>query len=277
MKKNSLVFTDLDGTLLDHHTYQTYQANKMIGTLNANKIPIIPNSSKTLQEIVSIRQQLGLDTPFIIENGAAVYIPINYFKSQPEGTHLENNFWVKPFCQKKAHWLSLLKTGAAKFNHDFQGFSQLSDAQLGKLTGLSTAQAAMAKLRQYGEPVNWLGSPQAQAEFTEQMSALGANILQGGRFLHVSGHCDKGQALCWLAEQYLNEDPNKEIMTIALGDSHNDSAMLEAAGIAVQIRSPAHDFPALKRKHQVYQSRQYGPAGWAESLHDILFPQLIQH
>ncbi|WP_413699484.1 HAD hydrolase family protein [Psychromonas sp. KJ10-10] len=70
MNKKRLVFTDLDGTLLGHYTYQTEPAEETITALKFHDIPIIPNSSKTLQEIVLIRQQLDLMSPFIIENGA---------------------------------------------------------------------------------------------------------------------------------------------------------------------------------------------------------------
>ena len=132
----------------------------------------------------------------------------------------------------------------------------------------------MAKQRQYGEPLNWLGSDNKRDKFITHMQEFGANILQGGRFIHVSGHCDKGQAQSWLAKQYQSNNLTKEMLTIALGDSGNDSAMLEAASIAVQIRSPAHAFPLLKRKHDVYQSRQYGPAGWAECLQKIVLSNL---
>lgn len=277
MNIKRLVFTDLDGTLLDHYSYQTEAAEETIAALKYNDIPIIPNSSKTLQEILVIRRQLNLQSPFIIENGAAVYIPINYFKFQPAGTHLENDFWVKPFCQKSDYWLSLLAQQATQFRHDFHGFSQLTNAQLAKLTGLEIEQATLAKMRQYGEPIDWLGSAQSKAEFIRHMTALGVNILQGGRFLHVSGHCDKGQAQRWLAEQYQQQYPQKKIVTIALGDSDNDSAMLEEASIAIQIKSPVHDFPNLKRTHQVYQSSQHGPIGWAECLHQVLLSQLIEH
>lgn len=277
MNKKTLVFTDLDGTLLDHYSYQTDAAEETIAALKLNDVPIIANSSKTLQEILLIRKQLQLQSPFIIENGAAVYIPINYFKFQPAGTHLDNGFWVKPFCQSKDYWLSLLSKQAPQFSNNYQGFSQLSDIQLAELTGLDIAQASLAKIRQYGEPINWIGSPQSQNEFIEHMTELGANILRGGRFIHVSGHCDKGQAQHWLAEQYQQQHPEKEIVTIALGDSDNDSAMLEEASIAIQIKSPVHDFPILKRKDQVYQSNQYGPIGWAECLQQVLLSQLIEH
>jgi len=274
MIKKTLVFTDLDGTLMDHYSYKTEDAEDTIVALKFHGIAIIPNTSKTLAEILLIRQQLHLTSPFIIENGAAVYIPVNYFKKQPPGTQLQGNFWVKPFCQDKAHWLSLLTEHAAQFSAGFEGFSQLTEAQLAELTGLSIEQAAMAKQRQYGEPLNWLGSKQVLTEFITHMQKLGANILQGGRFVHVSGHTDKGQAQRWLAKQYQKNNPTEEIQTIALGDSDNDSAMLETATIAVQIRSPVHDFPQLKRQHNVYQSQQYGPAGWAECLQKIVLSHL---
>ena len=272
MIKKTLVFTDLDGTLLDHYSYKTEDAEQTIAALKFHNIPIIPNSSKTFPEIMKIRQQLSLAAPFIIENGAAVYIPVGYFATQPVGTQLEGDFWVKPFCENKAHWLSLLEEQASQFSASYEGFSQLTTQQLAELTGLNDEQASMAKQRQYGEPLNWLGSAQVKAEFIEQMEKLGANLLQGGRFLHVSGHCDKGLAQGWLAQQYQQNDPLiQEIVTIALGDSGNDSAMLEAATIAVQIRSPVHDFPKLKRQQDVYQSQQDGPAGWAECLQKIVF------
>lgn len=271
MDKKNLIFTDLDGTLLDHYTYETEAAEETLVTLKFHDFPVIPTSSKTQQEIMLIRKQLNLTSPFIIENGAAVFIPVNYFEEQPQGTLLEGDYWVKSFSQKKEHWLALLGEYATGFSNDYQGFSQLNDCQLAELTGLSIEQSAMAKMRQYSEPLNWIGSQQAKNEFIGIMTSKGATILQGGRFLHVSGESDKGLALRWLTEQYKKQNPQKELVTIALGDSNNDNAMLEEATIAIQIHSPVHDFPKLKRKDLVYQSHQYGPAGWAETLHDILF------
>lgn len=273
-QKKNVIFTDLDGTLLDHYTYKTDDAEETLATLNSHNIPVVLNSSKTQQEMLLIREQLDLSSPFIIENGAAIYIPVNYFKKQPQDTELENGFWVKSFCQPKEYWLSLLHQHATAYQNDFQGFSQLTNVQLAELTGLTTDKATMAKQRQYSEPLNWLGTEQSKTDFINLMSSLGSTILQGGRFLHVSGQCDKGLAQKWLTEQYQREEPQKQIITIALGDSNNDSAMLEEATIAIQIHSPVHAFPCLERKHQVYQSRLDGPAGWAESLHDVLLSSL---
>jgi len=288
MNKKILVFTDLDGTLLDHYTYQTDAASEMIATLKSKDIAIIPNSSKTFSEISLIRKQLQLNTPFIIENGAAIYIPVDYFEQQPPGTTLENQFWVKSFCQSTQHWVDLLNAKAQKFKSCYQSFSQLNVQQVAELTGLSVENAEMAKQRQFGEPLNWLESEQKQHEFTELMASLGANVLQGGRFLHISGHTDKGEAQAWLAEQYkinsvsklfLNNpeygNTDSEVVTIALGDGKNDIAMLEQATVAVQIRSPVHDFPLLVRTQSIYQSQSFGPEGWAECLQKILSSKIV--
>ena len=93
------------------------------------------------------------------------------------------------------------------------------------------------------------------------MQGMGATLLQGGRFLHLSGDCDKGRALAWLNRQYAMETGRNPV-TIAIGDSQNDAAMLEAADHALIIQSPSHPPPELKRHDKVLLSEAFGPQGW---------------
>lgn len=268
MKKQALIFTDLDGTLLDHFDYSFTSAQQVIDTLKERNIPIIPNTSKTFSEMLRIQESLKQRSPFIIENGAAVFIPVGYFEQQPEGTIVQGEYWVKEFCPKRNVWLELLEGIDEQYKDLFQGFSNLSLEELCNLTGLKPESAEFALNRQYTEPLLWHGDNNKKNEFITHMESLGAHMLQGGRFLHVGGYTDKGLALTWLADIY-SKLREIEVETIALGDSHNDNEMLEIANISVQIKSPIHPFPMLNKTENCFRSTEYGPKGWAECLSTI--------
>jgi len=270
MQSQYLIFTDMDGTLLDHHSYSFKPAQEMLNKLEKHDIPVIPDTSKTYAELLILREKIGLTTPFIVENGAAVYIPKGTFPEQPTDTDEEGDYWVKSFCQPRSFWLVLLTQYAGEFKSLYKGFSSMSDNELSLATGLSLKDAHLANTRQFSEPLQWLGTEQEKSEFTIKMQAAGANVLQGGRFVHISGKCNKGEAMNWLTKLYQQHSNQTSIKNIALGDSFNDNDMLERADIAVQIKSPKHSFPELFRTDNLWQSSLTGPAGWTECLQQIL-------
>ena len=270
MNKQYLVFTDMDGTLLDHHSYSFEPALSTLSSLADGGIDVIPNTSKTFSELQVLRNNIGLASPFVVENGAAVFIPKGYFPEQPEGTDVYQDYWVKAFSEKREYWLSLLENKANEYQEAFIGFSAMTDEQISLETGLSVSDAHLANSRLFSEPLKWLGTEEQKAAFKIKMRAAGANVLQGGRFVHISGQCNKGLAMNWLTKIYADVEPTKVFRNIALGDSYNDNDMLESADIAVQIKSPKHDFPKLFRNDNLWQSHHTGPRGWAECLNQIL-------
>ena len=261
-----LVFTDLDGSLLDHHSYSYSDALPQLATLEHLGIPVIPATSKTRLEIEHLRTALDNTHPFIVENGAAVFIPVGYFDCQPVATVEREGYWVREFSAPREKWLGILKALRSEFPGEYAHFFQAGTAGIVRMTNLPEDQAIKANQREYSEPVQWLGDEARKAEFISRLQSRGASGLQGGRFLGVSGDCDKGRALAWLRQVYQQSKPGARCHDLAIGDSGNDCAMLEAAETALLVRSPVHKFPVLQRADGVLFSTDYGPAGWAEGV-----------
>ena len=278
-QKQSIIFTDLDGTLIDHYTYSFEPAKAMLATLAKNNIPVIPNTSKTFAEVKQLAARMLLDGPIIVENGSGVFIPkafVHKHKISAEKLdELDTNdsYYVKSFSASRKKWLRLIDKLRPDFGDCFESFEDISVSRLIDVTGLGTEGAKLAKQRDYSEPLLWLADQSQKEQFIEKAKAHGARPLLGGRFLHVCGHSNKGDAMIWLADWlsdvYLSAPQKSTIQTIALGDGGNDIDMLEKADIACRIASPVHNFMSLKRKDGVFDSTQFGPLGWVEVLSKI--------
>lgn len=266
---NNVIFTDMDGTLLDHDTYSFEAAKPTLTLLKERGVPVIPTTSKTYAELIVLRDTIELDGPFIVENGAAIYIPHGFFEQKPAGTVWQDGFWCKSFISSKGYWLKLLEKVSQQFSGQLNHFSNMSIAEIQDATGLDEASASRAAQRQFGEPVLWKGNDESKQEFIRAMKERGAYPLEGGRFIHISGDCNKGAALTWFMDEF-ERQTQQSATSIALGDGKNDIAMLEAADIAVRIASPSHPPPEVQKEDQVYTSTLLGPKGWTEMLTQLL-------
>lgn len=268
MTSSLIIVTDMDGTLLDHHTYSAEPALPLIRRLLKANIPVIPCTSKTRAEMAVLTQSLGLPPSCIVENGAGIVLhqPKNALLSA-NAMQLENDSAMMGFVQARAHWQSLIEQVRPLFLGDFVTFAEIGVSGIQDLTGLDEASAILSSQREFGEPVFWQGSEEARKKFIKEVFAIGGNVLQGGRFMHVSGGCDKGRALRWLKD-YWYKTQGVEVKTLALGDSQNDAAMLEAADFPCLIRSPVKAPPQLKCDAPLSES--CGPEGWVESVEHVL-------
>jgi mannosyl-3-phosphoglycerate phosphatase family protein len=270
-----LVFTDLDGSLLDHYSYSHSAATTALKKLDELHIPLIANTSKTRVELEKFRRSINNHHPFICENGAAVNIPKYYFNKPPAGCHNQGDYWQRSFVEPRVTWQEKIAAIEKPFHGMFRTFQQMSIAEVMVATGLEETDAQLAMQREFGEPVQWLDKSSLggdrQSQFIAALVAGGAQVLKGGRFIHVSGACDKGRSLTWLAQYYSDvRHPGAAVKTVALGDSNNDTAMLEAADYAVIVKSPCHDFPLINKQDNIIYTEKTGPAGWAEAIEHIL-------
>ena len=269
-----LIFTDLDGSLLDHHSYSFKPAVEMLERLESEGIPVIPITSKTMAELLPLRKLLNNQHPFIVENGAAIYIPQGYFLKQPANAESVDNFWVIKNAASRKTWLVLLHSNTDEFADEYQTFDSIfqqhGDEGIAELTGLNSNMAKLANQRNFSEPVHWTGTAARKKLFINKMQSLGATVLQGGRFLNIGGDTDKGRALLQLEKLYLRQAQQSSCQTLAIGDSGNDISMLEQASSALIIKSDNHSPPKLNRYENTATSKKTGPHGWADGVADWL-------
>ena len=71
-KLTIVIFTDLDGSLLHRDTFEFDNIKNYIKSLINEGVIIIPNSSKTEREIEKFNQELGINLPYISENGSSI-------------------------------------------------------------------------------------------------------------------------------------------------------------------------------------------------------------
>ncbi len=276
-----IVFTDLDGTLLDHDTYRFDAAKRALDQLRRDNIPLILNSSKTMAEVFQIREALDNHDPFIVENGSLIAIPENSFEAldgwgEPSDKLGHPGYRVERFGGDRDEIVSLLAEMRSEMNLRFTGFADMTVRELVACTGLSHERAVLAQKRGSTEPILWQDSDAAFDAFTHRLQDEGLQWVQGGRFISISEPFDKRDGVVRLIGLYQNAWFQKEggsgdgIITVALGDSPNDQGMLDNVDIAVIIKSDRSDEIELHHPKWIIRTTRRGPKGWQEAMAKIL-------
>ena len=222
----AIIFTDLDGTLLDRETYSFEPAQPALHLIKQKGIPLILSTSKTRAEIELYRKRLENDHPFICENGGAVFIPKDYFSFRFPHERELDWYFVLELGTFYLQIIDVLESIKKETGIRIKGFSDLTAKELKSLCGLSLEEAEFAKKREYDEPFINEGSEKEVDLVKEKIKQRGLNYVWGGRFHHILGKNDKGKAVEILKELYENQF--FLIFTIGIGDSLNDLPMLRA-------------------------------------------------
>jgi HAD-superfamily hydrolase, subfamily IIB/mannosyl-3-phosphoglycerate phosphatase family len=263
------VSTDLDGTLLDHYTYQWEAALPSLQRLATLNIPVIINTSKTYEEVVALQQAMSLTSPFIVENGSAVFLPKSQYPKAPAGSSSVDSFWQYTLGCQRSRLYGELQAVRDATQWQFESFTDMSVERVVEVTGLTQNNAALALKRRFSEPLLWNDTQTHYQRFVERLQSRNLHVIKGGRFVHVLGQTDKGKAIAWCRDfqQSINNLPTK---LIALGDGPNDIDMLNIADYAVVVRSPTHDYPTIAPLGKALHTQGYGPIGWHEAISTLI-------
>lgn len=263
-----IVFTDLDGTLLDSQTYSYGKSLAAIDRLETSGIPLVFCSAKTRAEQEVYRREMKLFHPFIVENGGAIFIPRDYFPFAFDYHKAVDDLLVIELAIPRNTVTRLLAQIARENHFRFRAFKDMSASEVAQITGLSLEAARLAKQREYDEPVEFQSSGEKDiSEFLGKLREAGLNWSYGGRLYHIMGGGGKGKAVEILSALY--RKMWGRIKTIGLGNGLNDLSMLSQVDIPFLVQRRDHtwedvDLPGLHKVQAV------GPEGWTQAITEIL-------
>jgi mannosyl-3-phosphoglycerate phosphatase len=266
-KLKPIIFTDLDGTLLDLETYSYDRALPSIEYLRSQDIPIIFCSVKTKAEQELYRKELQIKDPFIVENGGAIFISQGYFQFDFEHHKAKDGYQIIELGIPYHRIREILVQVRNDTGVNFRGFGDMSVKEVASLTSLDIEAAERAKAREYDETVNLEVTPDELNRFLNAIKKTGLNYTSGSRYYDVTGPNDKGKATRILIDLFHRK--SGQIKTIAIGDSPNDLPMLSAVDIPVLVQKPGGtweeiDIPHLRRVEGI------GPEGWAKAVTEVI-------
>ena len=263
MKMKTIIFTDLDGTLLHSKNYSFADALPSLELIRERGIPLVLCSSKTRAELEVQRKRLGNGDPFVAENGGAVFTPEGYFpflENESGKEYLVTSFG-KPYAEIRRAFVRL----RAQERAAVKGFGDMTTEEVAALTGLALEEAALARMRDFGEPFVFEGA--VDENFLKAIEHEGLHWTRG-KFFHLMGDHDKGKAIRLLKQWFERE--HGIIDTIGLGDALNDLSLLREVDRPVLVQKEDGTYDRGVELPRLIRAQGIGPLGWNRAVRELV-------
>jgi len=258
MKK--IIFTDLDGTFLNHDDYSFADSLDALKLISKENIPLIFTTSKTKKEIELLQKEVGIKEPFIVENGAAIFFPKNYKNLDLSSLQEKDDYFVYQLGLTYEEILNFYNKYKKEFG--MYGFSDMSEQEVASYTSLSIDNIKLSKSRDFTEP--FILKDRSKLKNLKTLAlTYGIKITEGGRFFHLMGEKqDKGLAVI-RAKKIFSKLFNEDIQALGLGDGPNDIEMLQSVEIPIVIRNHKDEYVETGIEF-IQKSTYKGSKGWNE-------------
>jgi len=245
-----LLFSDVDGTLLDRDGHYAMSADELAPFTRS--LLIVLASSRTVLELSRNQRALGITGPVVAENGAVIAFPWHELHACcGSRDQIDGRLWcVITLGVTAASIRAAILREAAQLGLDF--VDQLDvDPALDR-------RASVCLRPGYGASTSTL------APLAARLATLGYTAASGGDWLAVTQHADKGRgARAVLTE--LAERGETPLVVGAVGDGDNDVPLLCAADqryVIARDNGTWHD--ALRVVPNVTCMARHGIAGWRD-------------
>lgn len=259
-----VIFTDLDGTLLDQG-YSFAPAAPALARVKEEGVPLVLVTSKTRAEVEVIRAELGNSDPFITENGGGIFIPSRAFPFPVKGEELDGYTLIRLGVPYQDLRLALARV-RAESGRGLKGFGDMTDEEVSRITGLPLKEAALARKREFDEP--FITEDGSGAEEAGRLVESAGYSFTMDRFFHITGPNDKGKAVETLIALY--RSLYGRTATIGLGNAANDASFLKKTDYPVLVMGADGSYNDIGEVPGLIKARGIGPAGWGRAVSGIL-------
>ena len=254
MNKNKiLIFTDLDGSVLDRDTFKFDQIKEFIKKLISSGIHIIPNSSKTEIEIIEFNEELGENLAYISENGSVI-----------NGLNLLNpNFPRKIILSReKKELIEIFKNKVPEnLQNKCKFISTLNKDDQINIFGLSKTKLKNALNRKYTEPFLFEGNKNEKKDLKKILKENFLTIQEGGRVINLCDNVNKVKSMNRILKIYKKIESSFKV--IAVGDNYNDLDMLKNSDLPCLVFNDQFKEDQINIDNLIISNKP-SPEGWAD-------------
>ena len=271
-----LVFTALEGALIDPRTGSFADAEEALSELDHRKIPLVLVTPRTRAEIEPIRRNLGHAHPFITEYGGGIFFPDGYFAIRIPGVVRWGRYMHLPLGRPYKEVTAALDDIAEECSVGVAGFHHMSTREIAENTGLRPRDAELARDREFDEPFYFTSANEkAIARFVAKAKERGFDARRGEPFWHFSSGCDPGRAIRTITPLF-RQGTHLKLQSVGIGSSAEDIPWLRAVDHAVLLPGPNGPIEVLEGQPEPANSKRIasgespGPAGWNTTIMNII-------
>jgi mannosyl-3-phosphoglycerate phosphatase len=265
--RQSLLFSDVDGTLLDDGT----SLGEVAGGWAAltGRVEVVLASSRTVDELIDLLDEIGAAADLIAENGACIAVrsaALARALGTTETVTRKGRRWHVA-CTAAPATAVIAAAARARDRHAATVVlaAELPPEQRLELFG-GSRRAELALSRRCSVLAVPPGLSAASEAWLDMLRQEGFHAVVGGRWLVIWRGSDKGAA----AEAYLaarHQLGTSPPLVAAIGDAANDAPLLRAVStrFVVQRRDGDYD-PSLLAIPATVPLGRAGHAGWREAV-----------
>ena len=248
-----VIFTDLDGSLLHRDTFKFDTIKDYIKSLVSKGIIIIPNSSKTEKEIEKFNEELGVNLPYISENGSSIH-GLNLITS---------NFPDKLVLSRdKEEILKIFENKVPeKLKEKCFQISKMSKKEQENIFGQKDVKLKDALNRKYTLPFLFKGDKNEKNKLLKILNSNSLTLQEGGRVLNLCDNINKVKSMNRVIK--ILKKTEDKIKTIAVGDNFNDLEMLRNCDIPCLVFNDQFTLDQINIENLVFSNKP-SPEGWAD-------------